>query len=265
MKMNGEELIPATRQRVWEALNDPDVLKACIPGCEEIHKISPTEFEARVVAKVGPVKAGFTGAVKLSDLDPPNSYVITGEGKGGAAGFAKGGAKVRLEEAEGGTRLFYDVDAQVGGKLAQIGSRLIDSTAKKLASEFFNNFAGAAARDEGPAAAVAAALPEEAVPAPAPKKARAPRKTTGKTAAKTTRSRKSASSISASPEPAPVEANGSGASVRERPVVPPIPLSSAPSIKKPAPAIPPQAGGSPWLWWMVIAAAILAAAFLFTS
>ena len=142
MEMTGEQLIPAPRETVWQALNDPEVLKASIPGCETLTKTSDSSFEAKVKAKVGPVSASFTGAVTLSNIDPPKGYTISGEGKGGVAGFAKGGADVRLEEAEGGqTRLFYDVKAQVGGKLAQIGSRLIEGTAKKLAGEFFENFA----------------------------------------------------------------------------------------------------------------------------
>jgi carbon monoxide dehydrogenase subunit G len=142
MKMSGEEVIAAGRETVWKALNDPQILKQCIPGCETITKHSDTQFEARVIAKVGPVKAGFTGIVNLSDLNPPASYRIAGEGKGGLAGFAKGGADVRLEEADGGTRLSYDVDAQVGGKLAMLGSRLIDSTARSMATQFFEKFAG---------------------------------------------------------------------------------------------------------------------------
>jgi len=143
MKMSGEYVIDAPRQAVWEALNDPEVLKACIPGAEEVTKTSDDEFEASVQAKVGPVKAKFKGKIKLSDIDPPNGYTITGEGSGGAAGFAKGGAKVALSDADaGGTTLTYDVDAAVGGKLAQIGQRLIQGTAKKMAEEFFSNFAG---------------------------------------------------------------------------------------------------------------------------
>jgi len=140
MDMTGEYLVPAPKQAVWEALNDPEVLKLCIPGCEEVNKTSDTGFDAKVSAKVGPVKARFAGAVTLSDIDPPNGYTISGEGKGGAAGFAKGGAKVALSEAEGGTLLKYVVNAQVGGKLAQIGARLIDSTAKKMANDFFKTF-----------------------------------------------------------------------------------------------------------------------------
>lgn len=141
MKMTGEEVIAAPRQAVWDALNDPEILKQAITGCEEIKKKSDTEFEAKVVAKVGPVKASFVGNVKLSKLNPPRSYVISGEGKGGVAGFAKGGATVRLSDTgDSATKLSYDVDAQVGGKLAQIGSRLIDSTAKKMAADFFKKF-----------------------------------------------------------------------------------------------------------------------------
>jgi carbon monoxide dehydrogenase subunit G len=157
MEMTGEQLIPAPRETVWQALNDPEVLKASIPGCETLTKTSDSSFEAKVKAKVGPVSASFTGAVSLSNIDPPKGYTISGEGKGGVAGFAKGGADVRLEEAEGGqTRLFYNVKAQVGGKLAQIGSRLIEGTAKKLAGEFFENFAQQVA-GAAPAAVVAEA------------------------------------------------------------------------------------------------------------
>ncbi len=141
MELIGEYLIAAPRQTVWDALNDPEILKQCIPGCDTLEMTSDKEMTATVTAKVGPVKARFKGAITLSDLDPPNSYTISGEGKGGAAGFAKGGAKVALEEAEGGTLLRYEVDAMVGGKLAQIGSRLIDATAKKMSREFFGKFA----------------------------------------------------------------------------------------------------------------------------
>jgi len=141
MQMSGEYRIEATRDAVWAALNDPEVLKQAIPGCEEIDKVSDTEFAARVKAKVGPVSAKFTGNVTLSDLDPPHGYTISGEGKGGPAGFASGGAKVRLEADGAATVLHYDVEARVGGKLAQIGSRLIDATAKKMAGDFFAKFA----------------------------------------------------------------------------------------------------------------------------
>ena len=140
MKMSGEEIIPAPREAVWKALNDPGVLKQAIPGCQEISKKSDTDFEAKVTVKIGPVKATFTGDVHLSDLKPPESYRISGEGQGGLAGFASGGANIRLEEVPEGTKLSYDVDAQVGGKLASIGSRLIDSTSRSLATQFFEKF-----------------------------------------------------------------------------------------------------------------------------
>ncbi|QFT32137.1 carbon monoxide dehydrogenase subunit G [Roseibium porphyridii] len=142
MQMTDSQRIEAPREKVWEALNDADVLKASIPGCEELIKHSDTELEAKVKLKVGPVKATFGGKVTLNDLDPPNGYKIDGEGSGGVAGFARGGATVRLEEdGPNATILHYDVDAKVGGKLAQLGARLIDSTAKRLAGEFFASFA----------------------------------------------------------------------------------------------------------------------------
>ncbi|WP_119165412.1 SRPBCC family protein [Algihabitans albus] len=154
MQMTGEYRIEAPREAVWAALNDPEVLKASIPGCEELQQTAPDAFEAKVRAKVGPVSARFAGAVSLSDIVPPESYTISGEGKGGAAGFASGGAKVRLEEiADGATQLHYEVDAKVGGKLAQLGSRLIDSTAKKMADQFFTTFAQQVTAAQPPAAA----------------------------------------------------------------------------------------------------------------
>ncbi len=153
MDMSGEHRIEASREQVWQALNDPEVLKACIPGCDSLEKLTDTQFAATVTAKVGPVKAKFKGEVELSDIDPPNGYTISGEGKGGAAGFAKGGAKVKLTEDDGATLLGYEVNANVGGKMAQLGSRLIDGTAKKLSDEFFQKFAEmaeAAAPEEAP-------------------------------------------------------------------------------------------------------------------
>jgi carbon monoxide dehydrogenase subunit G len=174
MDLTGEYRIPAPRETVWAALNNAEILKACIPGCEELTKTSDTELVAKVVAKIGPVKAAFGGKVTLSDLDPPNGYTISGEGQGGAAGFAKGGAKVRLEPADGGTAtvLHYAADAQIGGKLAQIGSRLVEGTAKKLADEFFAAFAvqAAGSAPAAPATEQPAAQPlaGEAVSQPAP-------------------------------------------------------------------------------------------------
>lgn len=141
MTMQGEVTLPADRATVWAALNDPEILKASIPGCQDLEKISDTEFQATAKVSVGPVKATFKGGVTLSDLDPPNGYTIGGEGQGGIAGWAKGGAKVRLEDVEEGTKLIYDVEANVGGKIAQLGGRLINGIAKKYADEFFGNFA----------------------------------------------------------------------------------------------------------------------------
>jgi len=139
--MTGEYRIPARREDVWAALNDPEVLAACIPGCESLEKTADDTMTARVKAKIGPVSATFTGIVTLSNVRPPEGYTISGEGKGGAAGFARGGADVSLEEDGGETVLRYTAKAQVGGKLAQVGSRLIESTTKRLADEFFNAFA----------------------------------------------------------------------------------------------------------------------------
>lgn len=140
MDMSGEERIAAKREVVWAALNNPEILKACIPGCQNLEMASPTEMSATVKIKIGPVSATFSGDVTLSDLNPPEGYKISGEGKGGIAGFAKGGADVTLREDGDGTILAYTVDAQIGGKLAQLGSRLIDSSAKKLAAQFFADF-----------------------------------------------------------------------------------------------------------------------------
>jgi uncharacterized protein len=141
MEMTGEFRIPAPRERVWRGLNDPEVLKQAIPGCQTIEKVSDTEFTAKVRAKVGPVSATFGGKVNLTDLDPPKAYTISGEGSGGVAGFAKGSAKVNLAEDGGAaTVLHYEVQAHVGGKLAQIGSRLIDATSRKMAEDFFSRF-----------------------------------------------------------------------------------------------------------------------------
>ncbi len=167
MEMTGEQLIPAPRAAVWEALNDPAILKQCIPGCDTLDKTSDTSFEAAVTVKLGPVKAKFKGKVALSDIDPPNGYTISGEAQGGvAAGFGKGSAKVSLSDAEGGTRLAYTVNAQVGGKLAQIGARLIDATAAKMADDFFSSFNSLVAASAPAAAATAMPVADSAAAKP---------------------------------------------------------------------------------------------------
>lgn len=148
MKLTDSREIAASPQEVWAALLNPEVLKACVPGCTEMSGTAEEGFEATVVQKVGPVKATFKGAVTLSDMNEPHSLTLTGEGKGGAAGFAKGGADVKLEPSETGTLLTYDVEAKVGGKLAQLGSRIIDGFAKKMADQFFADFAAAVEGDQ---------------------------------------------------------------------------------------------------------------------
>src|SRR5919109_1324323 len=140
MEMSGEQLVPAPQRTVWEALNDPEMLKASVPGCESIERSADNEYQVQMVARVGPVSAKFKGKLTLSDVKPPDSYSIAFEGQGGAAGFAKGGAHVRLAPEADKTKLSYDVKASVGGKLAQIGSRLVDAAAEKVAERFFRNF-----------------------------------------------------------------------------------------------------------------------------
>lgn len=165
MDMMGEQRIPADRDTVWKALNDADILRACIPGCQELVKESDTDMTAIAVIKVGPISARFQGKVTLSDLDPPNGYRITGEGQGGVAGHAKGGAVVRLTEDGDETILHYEVSAQIGGRLAQLGGRMIDATARSMSAAFFKKFAEEIlAGRAGPA--VAAAQPEAIASAP---------------------------------------------------------------------------------------------------
>ncbi|ROT96273.1 CoxG family protein [Histidinibacterium lentulum] len=149
MELQGSRIIAADRQTVWEKLNDPETLKACVPGCEELTGSAEDGFEAVVKQKVGPVKATFKGGVRIEDANPPHSYRLVGEGKGGVAGFAKGAAAVQLNEVPEGTELVYDVEAQVGGKLAQLGNRIVGGFARKMADEFFERFQ---AEVEGPAA-----------------------------------------------------------------------------------------------------------------
>ncbi|NQU57785.1 MAG: carbon monoxide dehydrogenase subunit G [Rhodospirillales bacterium] len=157
MNLTGEYIIAASRLDVWAALNDPEVLKVCVPGCDEMEKVSDTQFTAKVTMKVGAVKARLKGNVELSDIDAPNSYSISGQGQGGVAGFAKGGAKVSLVDAkDGGTVLHYEATAELGGKLAAVGSRVIQGIAKKMADDFFGKFAahlsGEAAEEVTPVA-----------------------------------------------------------------------------------------------------------------
>ena len=173
MEMTGEQLIAAPQKAVWDALNNPDMLKTCVPGCESIDRTGENEFQVLMVARVGPVSAKFKGKLTLSDIKPPDSYSLAFEGQGGPAGFAKGGANVRLESVAGDkTRLAYDVKASVGGKLAQIGSRLVDAAAKKVADDFFRTFkakVGAAQGDED-ATVVLPKMDEEATIVIAPPK-----------------------------------------------------------------------------------------------
>ena len=193
MKMSGSEVIAAPRDAVWAGLNDPVILKQCIPGCDSITKNSPTSMTAKASIKLGPVKASFTGAVTLSELKPPESYRISGQGQGGLAGFASGSAAVRLSAISAEeTQLDYDVDAQVGGKLAMLGSRLIDSTAQSLAKQFFTKFAAAVKAQAAAAPKPAAATPKKAA---AKKAAKAPakkavKKTGKKTAKKVAKKKK---------------------------------------------------------------------------
>ncbi len=166
MELAGSYRIPAPREKIWAALNDPEILGSCIPGCESIEKVSDTDFTATVRAKVGPVNARFSGKVRLVDLQPPESYRIVGEGSGGVAGFAKGDAKVTLvAETTTATTLSYVVDAQVGGKLVQIGSRLIESTARKMADDFFGKFCEQVGGEPAEAVPVESEPPTEAASA----------------------------------------------------------------------------------------------------
>jgi carbon monoxide dehydrogenase subunit G len=167
MEMTGEQLIPASQTDTWTALNDPEILKACIPGCESIEKVAENEYSVMMTARVGPVSAKFKGKLLLADLNPPHSYSLSFEGQGGVAGFGKGGAQVGLAQEGDGTKLSYQVKASVGGKLAQIGSRLVDAAAKKLADDFFTAFkAQVASLHAAPAESVHG---EEKLPAPVPR------------------------------------------------------------------------------------------------
>ncbi len=182
MDMTGERRIPAPRQKVWDALNDTEVLRSCIPGCETLERTSENAMKATAAIKIGPISARFSGNIALSDIDAPNSYRISGEGQGGVAGFAKGGANVRLVDDGPFTVLSYDVKAQVGGKIAQLGARLIDATSKQMADMFFDRFTSEVSGPKeiaaqgplaGPAAVIASATgtPDEGVSTPMPQAA----------------------------------------------------------------------------------------------
>jgi carbon monoxide dehydrogenase subunit G len=274
MDMTGEYRIPAPRERVWEALNDPEILKASIPGCEELHKLSDTELEARVKAKVGPVSATFTGKVTLNDLNPPESYTIAGEGKGGAAGFARGGAEVALAEDGQGTLLRYHAKADVGGKLAQIGSRLIQGTAKKMADDFFGRFTAIVGERHAAEAATPVAAAPAAVTPPA---AAAPELPPAPPAAAPTAAPIEPAPV-ATPVPpvtpvAPAEASpaaaGMSAAAVGTPVPPPSPAPRPKQVafapeqpaaeRRPAQPVapPPTAGSVLQQWWVWLAAAIV--------
>lgn len=153
MEMSGEQRIPATQAETWAALNDPEMLKACVPGCESIERVAENEYQVLMVARIGPVSAKFKGKLALADIEPPNSYSLAFEGQGGAAGFGKGSARVQLEPDGEGTLLRYQANANVGGKLAQIGSRLVDSAARKIAQDFFTAFNEKVAARHAPDAA----------------------------------------------------------------------------------------------------------------
>jgi carbon monoxide dehydrogenase subunit G len=173
VRMTGEQRIAASRQKVWDALNDPEVLRQAIPGCQSLEKEADGRLRATVEIKIGPIGARFAGVVSFSDVDAPNGYKISGEGQGGTVGSAKGGATVKLSDDAGGTLLSYEVDAQVGGRLAQLGGPIIDATAKQLAAKFFDRFGAVVTGTSTPAAKPASTAPVGSVPtvgvaAPAP-------------------------------------------------------------------------------------------------
>ena len=243
MDMNGEYRIDAPRETVWDALNDPEVLRQCIPGCETVERQSESELTATAKIKIGPVKAKFTGLVTLSDLNPPESYTITGEGKGGAAGFARGGAQVRLTPDGGdATVLHYEVHANVGGKLAQLGSRLIDSTAKKMSDEFFGRFAAAAhARAAGTEPTAVELVTDEPEPEPVPSAAPTPAPTSAPAPATTPDDVTPEAFVS-------TQAEAVAQPAAEAPPAPQPTPSTADSPSTPPQGEPARAGLSPAIW-----------------
>lgn len=174
MELTGERILPLSRDRVWDALNDPDILKRSVPGCESLERVDDTHYKVVMAAAVGPVKARFNGKLTLTDLCAPQSYSMSFEGSGGAAGFGKGTAHVELEPQGNGTRLAYKANAQVGGRLAQVGARLIDGVARKMAEEFFGRFTEALAPQAPPEGSAQAAASDSDAPAQSAAAARSP-------------------------------------------------------------------------------------------
>jgi carbon monoxide dehydrogenase subunit G len=255
MEMTGEHRIAAPRSVVWEGLNDPEVLRRSIPGCDTLTKTSPTEMTATVTAKVGPVKASFGGQVTLSNLNPPESYTISGEGKGGAAGFAKGGADVKLVEDGDGTLLHYAVKANIGGKLAQLGARLIDGTARKMADDFFTRFA---AEMEQRAAAAPAPTPaaEPVAPAPAVSEIPIPIPVPAETVVTPPSPAEAPSFATAEPIPAPQPVPAAEPAPKPAVVPPPRPV--------PPPVAEPSRGGlSPAVWITALVVIVLVLLYLY--
>jgi carbon monoxide dehydrogenase subunit G len=257
MDMTGERRIPAPRQVVWSALNDPDVLRVTIPGCESLDKQSDTAMKATAAVKIGPISARFTGNVQLSDIDPPNGYTISGEGQGGVAGFAKGGAKVALTDDGEGTLLRYEVHAQVGGKIAQLGARLVDATAKQLADQFFDRFSAHVSPAAAPAPVVAPAAMSAAATAATPATTATPAAATGAatvaTPATATVATPAAAATPATPAtpaaaPHPTQLFPAAPSAEvARPVLPPPYPPSSVSIFA---LIPPEPFGLPIVAWI---------------
>ena len=268
MDMTGDYKIPAPRERVWAALNDPEVLKKSIPGCESLDKVSDTELTAKVRAKVGPVSAAFAGKVTLADLNPPESYTISGEGSGGVAGFAKGGARVNLSEEGSDTLLHYEAKAEVGGKLAQIGSRLVQGSAKKMADDFFGRFSKLVTAED-PAKAPAPSPPTPAAKAEQAAPAEPAAQAQGRAEPAQTRPE---------PAPAPSSPGAQGPKAAEPPRKPaePEPPRPAPETRapveqaKPAPSPAATTASEPGLFqrpvtWVVIAIVVIVAIYLLTQ
>jgi uncharacterized protein len=270
MDMTGEYRIAAPRAKVWAALNDAEILRQAIPGCDEIEKTSDTSFTAKVTAKVGPVKASFGGKVTLSDMDPPNGYTISGEGSGGVAGFAKGGAKVALADDGAGTLLTYAVDAQVGGKLAQIGSRLIDGTARKMAEDFFGRFAALVAEGEAPAdTATDTVIPTVTIPTVTHEPAATIAAEPAIEAALASAADPHAAGLPLEPAPKPIAAGPEVIMTPEPTPDPMIAPARPATLGTPGGATPvstgnkPSAGLNPWIWIpaLVIVLGIVVAIF----